>query len=595
MGGWLNRLPFRRVWLADFEFTTRPGERPSPICLVARELRSGCTHRWSGSDLSASTSPFCEPDAVFCAYYASADIGCCIALGWSPPLNVIDLFAEFRVMTNGKSLVCGRGLAGALAYFGLTGIEHVEKDSMRQLAMRGGPYNATERAALLDYCESDVCALDCLLDAMGDRLDVERAILRGRYAVAAARIEHLGVPIDVPRLAELRGRWGLIREALVQEIDRDFGVYEGTTFKASRFQRWLSAQGARWPRREDGGLLLDRGTFREMARIHPSVAPLAELRQSLSQLRLADLAVGCDGRNRCILSAFAARTGRNQPSTSRFIFGPARWIRGLIRPDTGRSLAYIDWEQQEFGIAAALAGDVAMLAAYASGDPYLAFARQAGAVVQDATRETHAAERERFKACVLAVQYGMGATSLAERVGCDREEAESLLRAHRRTYPRFWAWSDGAVDFATAFGSIHTVFGWRLHVGDDPNVRSIRNFPMQANGAEMLRLACCFATEAGVSVCAPVHDALLIEADTDSIQRAVAATRAAMKRASEIVLAGVALRTDVRVVAHPGRYGDSRGQAMWSRVMRILEDRRRDELLHERNFVVAQARTRSFS
>ena len=92
MGGWLNRLPFRRVWLADFEFTTRPGERPSPICLVARELRSGCTHRWSGSDLSASTSPFCEPDAVFCAYYASADIGCCIALGWSPPLNVIDLF-----------------------------------------------------------------------------------------------------------------------------------------------------------------------------------------------------------------------------------------------------------------------------------------------------------------------------------------------------------------------------------------------------------------------------------------------------------------------------------------------------------------------
>ena len=35
---------------------------------------------------------------------------------------------------------------------------------------------------------------------------------------------------------------------------------------------------------------------------------------------------------------------------------------------------------------------------------------------------------------------------------------------------------------------------------------------MQANGAEMLRLACCFATERGVRVCAPVHDAILIEA-----------------------------------------------------------------------------------
>ena len=33
---------------------------------------------------------------------------------------------------------------------------------------------------------------------------------------------------------------------------------------------------------------------------------------------------------------------------------------------------------------------------------------------------------------------------------------------------------------------------------------------MQANGAEMLRLACCLATERGIEVCAPVHDAVLI-------------------------------------------------------------------------------------
>jgi hypothetical protein len=34
---------------------------------------------------------------------------------------------------------------------------------------------------------------------------------------------------------------------------------------------------------------------------------------------------------------------------------------------------------------------------------------------------------------------------------------------------------------------------------------------MQGNGAEMLRIACIFLTEAGIRVCAPVHDALLIE------------------------------------------------------------------------------------
>ena len=32
---------FREVWLADFEFSAPPGERPLPVCLVAREFRSG--------------------------------------------------------------------------------------------------------------------------------------------------------------------------------------------------------------------------------------------------------------------------------------------------------------------------------------------------------------------------------------------------------------------------------------------------------------------------------------------------------------------------------------------------------------------------
>jgi DNA polymerase-1 len=33
---------------------------------------------------------------------------------------------------------------------------------------------------------------------------------------------------------------------------------------------------------------------------------------------------------------------------------------------------------------------------------------------------------------------------------------------------------------------------------------------MQANGAEMLRMACCLGTEQGIEICAPVHDAVLI-------------------------------------------------------------------------------------
>ena len=72
-----------------------------------------------------------------------------------------------------------------------------------------------------------------------------------------------------------------------------------------------------------------------MARAYPIVAPLRELRVALSQMRLSDLRVGKDGRNRAMLSAFRARTGRNQPSNTKFIFGPSVWLRGLIKPPPG--------------------------------------------------------------------------------------------------------------------------------------------------------------------------------------------------------------------------------------------------------------------
>jgi DNA polymerase I-like protein with 3'-5' exonuclease and polymerase domains len=202
-------------------------------------------------------------------------------------------------------------------------------------------------------------------------------------------------------------------------------------------------------------------------------------------MRLADLAVGPDGRNRTLLSPFRARTGRNQPSNSAFIFGPAVWLRSLIHPNIGTGLAYIDWAQQEFGIAAALSGDANMLAAYSSGDPYLAFAKQAGAAPADASKVTHGVIRELFKACALAVLYGMEAESLARRIGRPVSEARELLHLHHRTYRKFWQWSDAAVDHAMLRGRLHTTFGWTINVGSQTNPRMLRNFPMQANGAEM--------------------------------------------------------------------------------------------------------------
>jgi hypothetical protein len=390
--------------------------------------------------------------------------------------------------------------------------------------------------------------------------------------VAAAHIEAVGIPIDVARHQLLVERWDTIQTALIDRIDADYRVYEDRTFKRDRFAGLLVARNIPWPCHPSGELQLDDDTFREMARTYPAIAPLRELRVSLSQLRLNDLTIGRDGRNRCLLSAFKARTGRNQPSNSQFIFGPAVWLRGLIKPEPGFALAYVDFSQQEFGIAAALSGDAAMLAAYQSGDPYLAFAIQAGAAPPTATKQTHQAIREQFKACALAVQYGMEEVSLGQRIGQSPAYARELLRLHRETYRQFWRWSDAAVDYAFLRGYLYTVFGWRLHVGPTANPRSFRNFPMQANGAEILRLACCLATEAGIAICAPVHDALLIEAPLDAIDHSVAQVQRVMAEASCIVLGRLELRSDATIVRYPDRYLDARGRHMWETVQAVLAE-----------------------
>ena len=121
--------------------------------------------------------------------------------------HVLDLFVEFRNLTNGLTTPCGNGLLGALTYFGLSSIDAADKDSMRQLALRGGDYSEDEKQALLDYCETDVDALARLLRVMLPRIDLARALLRGRYMKAAAIMEFNGIPIDVETLAHLRQYW----------------------------------------------------------------------------------------------------------------------------------------------------------------------------------------------------------------------------------------------------------------------------------------------------------------------------------------------------------------------------------------------------
>ena len=93
---------------------------------------------------------------------------------------------------------------------------------------------------------------------------------------------------------------------------------------------------------------------------------------------------------------------------------------------------------------------------------------------------------------------------------------------------------------------------------------------MQANGAEMLRIACILMVKEGIGLCAPVHDAVLIEAPLDRLERDIAIAQDCMRAASRLVLANFELNSDVKVIRHPERFQDERGTGMWDRVMGLL-------------------------
>jgi DNA polymerase I len=565
-------VPFRRIWCIDFEFQTGGGARPHPVCMVAREVVTNQVIRlWQDELRALNKAPFdVGPDTVVVAYYAPAEMSCFLELGWKLPVNVIDLFVEHRVETNGRSLPMGNSMLGALALRGRPHIEAGHKEAMRSLILDRTTRTLTERKAILDYCESDVDGLVALLEPMAFSVDWPRALLRGRYMSAVARMERNGVPVDRALYRTFVKQWPEIRGRLIEEVDREYGVYDGVSFRLGRFEAFLKRTGMFWPRLPSGSPDLKDDTFKEQTKLYPVLGPLHELRQSLSKLRRSDIQIGPDSRARTSLRPFQSVTGRNQPSASEFVFGPSKWLRGIVRPEEGFGIAYIDFVSQEIGIAAGLSGDPRLAEAYADRDLYLAFGKQVRRVPAEATKASHPVERERCKTVVLGLNYGMGAEGMAYRAGISVAEAQEMIQLHKQLYRRFWAYSGAVVDSGMISNRLSTIYGWQRWVKATDKPTSLMNFPMQANGAEMMRIAAIAATEAGIEVCAPIHDAFLITAPLERLDDDVQLMCEIMSNAGSCVTGGLPIRTEARVIRYPDRYMDERGISMWNRVIRLV-------------------------
>jgi DNA polymerase I len=547
--------------------------------MCAHELRSGRELRiWGDQLLCLRAAPFdVGPASVLIAYNASAELSCFLELGWPLPHNVICLYAEHRVETNGRKLLTDNSILGALALRGLSHIDAGEKEAMRGLILskeRLSNFSSRERQETLDYCWTDIVALEALLARIP--IDLPFALLRGRYQAAVARMMRTGVPIDVELFRRLSGAWDRLKLDLIASVDAAFGVYENGHRRYRLIEQWLDRIGLRnsWPRTPTGLPKLDGDTLKDQATLRPELPELQvfrELDATLNQMRFTDLAVGGDGRNRTMLGAYVTITGRNAPKAGEFIFGPATWIRGLIKPPEGFGICYFDYKSQEIVIVAAQSGDGRLAAHCATGDVYWNFAEAAGL----ADRGERDAVRDLVKVLFLAIGYGMGFKTLARWAGISEAEAKELIETHCRLYPDWARWREDIVDRALLNGWLRTPLGWRRFVSPDTPIPQLMNWPVQSRGADIMRAVCIAATEAGIELAAPVHDGFLTVSPLGRIEEDRDRILGIMKRAGEIVTGGLTIRVDDKTIIWPNRYMDKCGLAMWNKVMALLQENER--------------------
>jgi DNA polymerase-1 len=594
-----HALPFRAIWVCDTEYYPGPGlanggrdgDPITPLCLAAIELRSGRVVQ-SWQDQLGPFPPYrLDADSLFVAYLLTAEFGFHLAQGWGRPARAIDAYVEFRHLTNDARVKSGDrpkgfySLIGASRYLRIDGLDVAHKADMRDRIIQGPPFSAADREEIQRYCLDDARNLVRVFTKLVPTIpSLPHALHRGEFEWALACQERRGIPIDTATFDQIKSHWNEIRSDLVTEADRPYGCYEidaqGPHFRNHKFKAYLARERMQWPIRESGGLDMRGEAFRDMTMTYPQLGEVHELRKVLAQLRSNKLAVGRDGRNRTLLGPYGTKTGRNAPSNSRFIFGPAKCMRFLIRPPPGRALIYRDFNQQEFRIAAVKSRDPAMLEICQAPDVYLALAAQLGFDVNVP------GVRGLFKVVVLGIQYGMEAESLALRAGISPYEAWEILA---RVRARFHVFQDYCAEVADCAGlnmALVSNFGWSMQCPPGTNPRTIRNFPIQSAGAEIMHTFCILAERRGIEIVAPVHDGFLAEGSAGDIDDVSRELDRAMRDASALVLEGYEISTDCGEALadaagtrpetgpiRPGfRFYDAKGEGMWNLLIRLLAD-----------------------
>ena len=354
-----------------------------------------------------------------------------------------------------------------------------------------------------------------------------------------ARMEERGVLADQAQLTRLHQKLGdglaLLEQAIWREVGYEFNVASPTQLSEALFTKLALKPTARKNKR--GSYPTGAKELAKLRSAHPVIDLIIKYRE-LAKLKTgyADTLpklIAPDGRIHTTFSQSITATGRLSSSNPNMQNIPARTEQGreikraFIAP-AGRVLVNADYAQFELRLAAALAGDQALIRVFddPTNDVHTMTAAEAYGI---APAEVTPEQRRHAKVINFGILYGMSPHGLAEATDMNLSEAREFIDKYFQARRPIRDYQAKVIEQAKEDGYVQTLLGRRRPV---PGLRSSNtmvreatkraaiNLPVQGTEADLMKMAMLKVEEiAGASQIMQVHDSIMVECDEAEAER----------------------------------------------------------------------------
>lgn len=243
---------------------------------------------------------------------------------------------------------------------------------------------------------------------------------------------------------------------------------------------------------------------------------------------------------RPVVSAFHTKTGRDHVLGSALNQVPKQYWKPILSPPQGSAYVLLDYKQQEPMIAAHFAGCQPLLSWYQQGDDiYQKLIQLTGIQFS----------REQCKQLLIGCLYGIGHRLLAEKIGVSVRRVKVLVAELSKLIWPIDQYLDQTTD-AIRHSGIARSLDWQYAISDLDQRLSLRNWKIQAAGADILRRACQRLDEANIPLLLTNHDSFLVRLEQEQFQDQIDRAVDALRRAAADVLDGFNLNVSVDLTLH---------------------------------------------